>query len=108
MCGMSLLFSEPLVKATFESQVLSTSISLEGYLHWSIADNDREDTVGLNTSYIVTVISESVESNSSILTTSNTSIQLTLSNDQEYNISVVAMNCFGTSEPAEIYITWDG
>ena len=97
-------------KATlnFESEAQLSLISLEGYLHWSIEGDDREDTADLNTSYMVTVIPESVESNLSVFTTSNTSIQLILSNDWEYNISVVAKNCVGTSEPAEIYITWDG
>ena len=97
-------------KATlnFESEPQLSLISLEGYFHWSIESDDREDTAYLNTSYMVTVIPESVESNLSVFTTSNTSIQLTLSNDREYNISVVAKNCVGTSEPAEIYTTWDG
>ena len=57
------------------------------------------------------VTPESERSNQSILMfeTSNTSTQLTLFFDQDYNISVVARNCIGTtSEPAELYITWDG
>ena len=57
--------------------------------------------------YIVTVISESLESNLSITLTSNASLQLTLFSDQDYNISVVASNCLGTSEPFEICITAD-
>ena len=77
-------------------------------LHWNTAENNEDNRVNLNTSYVVTIISEQLESNSStIMTTSNTSIQLALYCDQEYNISVVARNCVGTSEPAETHITRD-
>ena len=59
----------------------------------------------LDTFYAITLSSESNQSN---FTTSNTSIWLTLFYDRDYNISVVAKNCAGNSEPAELYFTWDG
>ena len=55
----------------------------------------------MNTSCIVTITSESLESNLSVTLTSSTSTLLTLLSDQDYNISVVASNCMGTSEPFE-------
>ena len=38
----------------------------------------------------------------SVFTTSNTTIQLSILYNQEYNISVVANNCAGNSTPASI------
>ena len=85
------------------------------YLHWSVAESDdnsdSEDTVvtvELNTSYSISIFPELVGSNQSNFTISNTSILLTLFYDQDYNISVVARNCVGASEPAELYVMWDG
>ena len=40
----------------------------------------------------------------SIFTTPNTTIQITVCYNQEYNISVVANNCAGSSTPAEIIV----
>lgn len=75
-------------------------------LHWDLAENQEASPgVDVATSYLVSVSSESNQSNS---TTSNTSLWLTLFYDQDYNISVVAKNCFGTSEPAELHVVWDG
>ena len=76
-------------------------------LHWNVEENNGDKRVNLNTSYMVTVTSESLESNRTIVLTSNNSIQLTLFGDQDYNISVVASTCAGISEPAEIHITTD-
>ena len=85
------------------------------YLHWFMAEsddnNDSEDTVvtvDLNTSYAISIFPELVGLNQSNFTISTTSIWLTLFYDQDYNISVVARNCVGTSEPAELYVVWDG
>ena len=39
-----------------------------------------------------------------IFHTTNTSVQLALLYDQDYNISVVARNCIGNSAPAKIHI----
>ena len=85
------------------------SAPIDGLLHWDIQDSDTVIVDVLNTSYIITVTPQSEKLNQLIFETSNTSIQLTLFLDQDYNISVVARNCIGsTSEPAELYITWDG
>ena len=82
-----------------------SDVSIEGLLHWDIQeDSDTMDV--LNTSYIIT--QESENSNQSITETSNTSTQLNLFFDEDYNISVVARNCVGTSKPAEVFIQWDG
>ena len=61
--------------------------------------------VNLDTFYGIMLFSES---NQSSFTTSNTSVWLTLFYDQDYNISVIAKNCFGNSEPTELHFTWDG
>ena len=82
-------------------------VSIDGLLHWDIQeDSDTMHMDVLNTSYIITVTQESEELNQSISETSNTSTQLTLFLDQDYNISVTARNCVGTSEPAEL--VWEG
>ena len=41
----------------------------------------------------------------SVLTTSNTFIQLFILYNQEYNITVVASNCVGNSTPAKTILT---
>ena len=84
--------------------------AVSSYLHWSVADDHDEDTatVDLNTSYHISLFPELVGSNQSNFTISTTSIWLTLFYDQDYNISVVARNCVGTSEPAELHVVWDG
>ena len=78
------------------------------FLHWNLTDT-QEASLGVDvaTSYLVTLSSESNQSN---FTTSNTPefIQLILFYNQDYNISVVAKNCFGTGEPADLYVIWDG
>ena len=75
-------------------------------LHWNLADNQEASPgVDVATSYLVSLSSESNQSNS---TTSNTSLWLTLFYDQDYNISVIAKNCFGISERAELHVVWDG
>ena len=76
-------------------------------LHWDVADT-QEASPGMNAiaSYLISLSFN--ESNLSNSTTSNTSVRLTLFYDQDYNISVVAKNCFGTSEPAELHVIWDG
>lgn len=79
-------------------------VALDVKLHWSIAEIPETN---VNTSYTVTVIPESLDQESISITT-NTSRQLTLLTDQDYNISVAARNCVGTSKQAEIYITRDG
>ena len=78
------------------------------YLHWSDSmtfTHNQESMANLNTTYFISLSSESNQSN---YTTSNTSILLPLFYDEDYNISVVARNCTGESEPAEPYVTWDG
>ena len=81
----------------------SIAVSIEGLLHWVIQE-DSDTTDILNTSYIITVTPESEELNQSIFETSNTFTQLTLFFNQEYNISVVARSCIGSSAPAIIHI----
>ena len=74
-------------------------------LNWNLAGTQAVSSgVDVATSYLVSLSSESNQSN---FTTSNTSIWLTLFYDQDYNVSVVAKNCFGTSEPAELHVVWD-
>ena len=83
------------------------SESAVSLLHWDIQeDSDMLDV--LNTSYIITVTPESEKLNQSMhmSETSNTSTQLTLFFDEDYNISVAARNCVGISEPAEL--VWEG
>ena len=55
----------------------------------------------LNQSYIITL---DTADSGDIFHTTNTSIQLNLFYDQDYNISVVARNCIGSSSPATIHI----
>ena len=52
--------------------------------------------------YIITV--SPLTDSESTFTTPNTSIQLPVLYNQEYNVSVVASNCAGNSTPAEITI----
>ena len=75
---------------------------MDAYLHWNIAD-DYED---ISCNYTVKVIPELMTPNVTLFVTSNTSTQLILLYDQEYNISVAASNCAGNSAPAEIFIEW--
>ena len=51
-----------------------------------------------------TVDPPSTADSGDIFHTTNTSVQLALLYDQDYNISVVARNCIGSSAPAEIHI----
>ena len=76
-------------------------------LHWDLVDTQAVISTGVDvaTSYLVSLSSESNQSN---FTTSNTSIWLTLFYDQDYNISVAAKNYFGISESAELHVVWDG
>ena len=67
--------------------------------------HNQESMANLNTTYFTSLSSESNQSN---YTSSNTSILLPLFYDEDYNISVVARNCIGESEPAELYVIWDG
>ena len=60
---------------------------------WSPNDNDRVDY------YIISITTNTIETS---FTTFNTSIQLPLQYNQEYNISVIANNCAGNSTPAEM------
>ena len=61
-----------------------------------------------NQNYTITTISldpgPSTADSGDIFCTTNTSIQLHLFYDQDYNISVVARSCIGTSAPATIHI----
>ena len=95
---------------TLTARFRSEERDIFSYLHWSVADDHHEDTVtvDLNTSYLISLFPELVGSNQSTFTISTPSIWLTLFYDQDYNISVVARNCVGTSEPAELYVVWDG
>ena len=56
--------------------------------------------------YIITISWDPplVADSGNIFHTTNTSIQLALLYDQDYNISVVARSCIGTSAPATIHI----
>ena len=60
---------------------------------WSPNDNDSVDY------YIVSVTANTTETS---FTTSNTSVQLPLQYNQEYNITVIANNCAGNSTPTEM------
>ena len=64
--------------------------------------NQNLDTA-LNQNYIITISLDppSTADSGDILHTTNTSVQLALLYDQDYNISVVARNCIGSSAPAE-------
>lgn len=103
--------SRPLNITLTASFRLEESDAVSSYLYWSgnIAESHDQNNIITNldmyTFYAVSVYSES---NQSYFTTSNTSIQLTLFYDEDYNISVVARNCIGMSEPADLYVTWDG
>ena len=66
----------------------------ETVLHWNISAHPKE--------YFVAV-TPPVESGSNFIT-SNTTIQLPVLYNQEYNISVVASNCAGNSTPASITV----
>ena len=80
-----------------------SDVSIDGLLHWNIREDNNVDTMNVqNTSYIITVTPESENLNQSIIETSNTFTQLNLFFDEDYTISVVARNCVGTSEPAEL------
>ena len=91
-----------LTTAASESGV-SINSEFEGLLHWDIQEDSDTMDFMLNTTYIITVTPESEELK---FETSNTSTQLTLFLDQDYNISVTARNCVGTSKPAEL--VWNG
>ena len=79
-------------------------VSIDGLLHWDI-EKDHYDSDTMNTSYIITVTPESEKLIHSMSETSNTFTQLTLFFDKDYNISVVARNCVGTtSKPAELCV----
>lgn len=56
------------------------------------------------TDYYIISISPLINDNESEFTlmTTNTTIQLPLQHNQDYNISVMASNCVGNSTPAEI------
>ena len=71
-------------------------------LEWLPAASDA--TLVSDLTYTV-VAFPSVVSLTSMLTTSNTSIQLFILYNQEYNITVVASNCVGNSTPAKTTLT---
>ena len=77
---------------------------------WRRAAESYEDMqMNSFTSYIVKIIPESEELNQSTIKTSNMFVQYSpLFHDHEYNISVEARNCIGTSKPAVVHITGDG
>ena len=54
--------------------------------------------------YLVSVVSLVDCKSESIFITPNTTIQLPLKYNQDYNVSVMASNCAGNSTPAEIGI----
>ena len=99
---------------TLTARLRSEEPAVSSYLHWSVADDRDMDedastaTVDLNTSHHISLFPELVGSNQFNFTISTTSIWLTLFYDQDYKISVVARNCVGTSEPAELHVVWDG
>ena len=70
-------------------------------LQW---DDEQHDAALNNYAYIITISPLTADSAGAIFHTLNTSIQLTLLYDQDYNISVVASNCIGNSTPAEICV----
>jgi hypothetical protein len=76
------------------------------YLNVVLEWIDQVLDAGLNQNYTITVSPDppSAADSVTIFHTTNTSIQLALLYDQDYNISVVARSCIGTSEPAEIHI----
>ena len=59
------------------------------------------DATSVNELTYTVVVFPSVVSPTSVFVASNTSIQLFILHNQEYNISVVASNCAGNSTPAE-------
>jgi hypothetical protein len=72
-------------------------------LQWSRIDQTFSATLNLN--YTITISPDPPSADSmTIFHTTNVSIQLNLLYDQDYNISVVARSCIGTSAPAEIHI----
>ena len=88
---------------TLTATLRSEEPDVSSFLHWS--GSMTHNKVNLDTSYVITLFSESNQFN---FTTLNTSIWLTLFYDQDYNISMISKNCAGNSEPAELYLTWDG
>jgi hypothetical protein len=76
------------------------------YLNVVLQWIDQTLDAGLNQNYTITISPDPLSTADSvtILNTTNTSMELTLFNDQDYNISMVARSCIGTSAPAEIYI----
>lgn len=58
----------------------------------------------LNQNYIIAISQDPppIADSGNIFNTTNTSVQLALLYNQDYNISVVARNCIGSSAPVEI------
>ena len=75
------------------------------FLHWNLDDTqEASPEVDVATSYLISLSSE-LNQFRSTHNTSNTSIWLTLFYGQDYNISVVAKKCFGTSKPYMLFGT---
>jgi hypothetical protein len=76
------------------------------YLNVALQWIDQKLDEALNQHYTITISPDPLLTADSvtIFHTTNMSIQLALLYDQDYNISVVARSCIGTSAPAEIHI----
>ena len=77
------------------------------YLNVVLQWIDQTLSAILNQNYIITVFLDpgpSTADSGNVFYSTNTSIQLALIYDQDYNISVVARNCIGSSAPAVIHI----
>ena len=73
------------------------------YLNIVLQWDDQQLRAALDQNYTITISPPTADSGT-IFHNSDTSIQLTLLYDLDYNISVVASNCIGSSMPAEIRI----
>jgi hypothetical protein len=87
---------------TNESTVIGDSRGITIMLEWTsrLSDASVVDTK----SYIINVSPPIISDSVSTFTTANTSIQLFILYNQEYNVSIVATNCAGNSTPAETNI----
>ena len=84
--------------ANVEPEISTSSASLE----WKVRDG-YSNTTG-NMEYFITIWPSLVHQGVSSFNTTDTSLLLNLSYDQEYHMRMIASNCIGNSTPINISI----
>ena len=91
--------------ADLKSEITSESV-VEAFLQWNVSayDCNRYYVIG-NLEYFVTIWPPLLDGSTLYSdSTSNKSLALSLTYDQEYSIAVITANCVGNSTPANISI----